>query len=597
MNPDTVPMTLRELPQWTLWKATLRDGKLDKLPHQADGTMASSTNAETWTTFDKAVDAFRFGGARFTGLGFVFAANGGLCGIDLDGCRDRVTGKLASWASEWVSQFDSYAEVSPSETGVKIFVRGSKPTWCGSKATVKAEKLPGDKSPGVEIYDRGRYFAVTGKRVDGTPEEPQERQAIIERFCETFFKRATVPPVQVRRDFGGEEAIVERARKYIGTMPPAISGQDGHSRTFAVACALVKGFGLSGDPALSLLREWNATHCEPAWTERELAHKIESAGRAQGETNYLRLTRPQEWEKVRLPKHELPKLKASRRFVTGLEATSAYIDRLDRGEEQLLEIGIPSLDNAIGGGVARGETVVFAAPSNHCKSSFALQMVHQCSLRQIKCLIISSEMSHHLLGKRTLQTQVNIPEREWKDNVAALRAAEEIYHEQRTDWIIDDAATTIDEVLQSIDEAVDDHGAEVVALDYLQMIEATQGKSTYEKVSLVSGLLRDKAKQRNVTLLSLCQMNREIEKRNKFQPKLGDIKDSSKIVQDADVIIFGIWPHKVDESKPAHLYDFYVGKNRNRETRRQVVQVNWNAPKQTFSDFPKYRPVKGYDFE
>jgi len=586
MTLDLVPNSLRELPQWTLWKSILREGKFTKLPHQADGSMASSTNPATWTTFNKAVDAYGFGASSFSGLGFVFAADGGLCGVDLDGCRNKDTGAVAQWAREWIVEFQSYAEVSPSQTGVKIFIVGTKPTWCGSKAAVEAEILPGDKQPGVEVYDRGRYFAVTGQRLKGMPDEPQERQAVLERFCEKFFERPKFEPVATIRDFGSEEAIVERARKYIVRMTPAISGQDGHGRTYAVACVLMKGFGLSREHGLQLLREWNVTHCDPQWNERELEHKINSATKAKGETNYLRLERQINWDRVAVPKYEEPKAKQGRKFITSTDATTAYIERLAGGQEDLIEIGIPSLDDAIGGGVARGETIVFAAPSNHCKSSFALQMIHQASLQHRKCLIVSSEMSHYLLGKRTLQTLLgDLPESEWKENILMLRGAHELYHEHREQWIIDDQATTIDDVLQSIDEAVAQHQVEIVALDYLQMIEATKGgKSTYEKVSYVSRVLKDKAKEKNVTLLALCQMNREIEKRLKFTPKNSDIKDSSQIVQDADVIVFGIWPWKVDETNKPNQYDFYIGKNRNRETRRALVQVNWNAQTQTFTD-------------
>jgi KaiC/GvpD/RAD55 family RecA-like ATPase len=600
MNPDAIPTTLKNLPQWVLWVNEMRAGKFTKLPQQADGAMASSTDVSTWTTFDKALGAYGYGQRKFTGVGFVFSGDDGLCGIDLDGCRDKATGKVADWARNWIVDFASYTEVSPSGTGVKIFALATKPTWCGSKAAVQADRLAGDKEPAVEIYDKGRYFAVTGQRLRGLPVEPQERQDVVERFCEAFFDRPAVEPVRVTRDFGSDEAIADRARKYIAAMPPAVSGQGGHNATFAAACALVKGFGLSKDDALALLREWNTTHAQPAWSERELLHKVTSAAKQPGETNYLRLARQHEWSRIKLPAYKEPesKQKAPRKFVTGSEATAAYIERLEAGAEDLLQIGIHPLDMAIGGGVGRGETIVFAAPSNHCKSSFALQVIHHAALQQIPCLIISSEMSHHLLGKRTLQTHLDIAEHDYKRNISLLKYARHDYHEFRAEWYIDDEARTIDEVLQSMDEAVERFGVQIVALDYLQMIEATQGKSTYEKVSLISGLLRDKAKSLNVTLLALCQMNREIEKRNKFQPKVADIKDSSKIAQDADVIIFGIWPHKVDETKPAEKYDFYIAKNRNRETRRSVLQVNWDAARQTFSAVAPtaWNPDAPYDF-
>lgn len=593
MNTDMIPNTLRELPQWVLWSSERRGGELTKLPKQVTGAMASSTNPETWTTFDDVIAAYTNGTERFSGPGFVFVADGGLCGIDLDGCRNKETGELSQWAKEWVLKLNSYAEVSPSGTGVKIFVKGSKPTWCGSKTAVAADHVPGDKEPGVEIYDRGRYFALTSKRLQGMPTEPQDRQAEINQFCEAFFKRPVVAPVTITRDFGSEAAIIDRARLYIKQMPPAISGQDGHKSTFKVACVLVKGFGLSREDGLALLTEWNQTHCEPAWDERQLEHKIDSAIKAPGETNYLRLTRQHEWERVRIPRYEEAKPKSPRNFITSAQATTAFIERLRKGDEDLTPTGIEALDYAIGGGVARPESIVFAAPSNHCKSSFGLQMIHSFASRQKKCHIISSEMSAHLLGKRTLQTVLgDLPQNEWKENLFMLETAEHVYLEHRAEWYIDDDAHNIDEVLQSIDQAVDEHGVELVVVDYLQMIEATaKNSNTYEKVSMVSDALRKKVKDKNITLLALSQLNRDIERRPKFQPKNSDIKDSSRIVQDADVIIFGVWPHKVDETKPMHLYDFYISKNRNRSIESFNVQVRWDGAKQTFSDLLKRAPV------
>jgi len=71
--------------------------------------------------------------------------------------------------------------------------------------------------------------------------------------------------------------IIERASKYVAAMPAAISGSGGHSACFAVAIALVHGFDLSEDDAWPILMEYNA-RCEPPWNERELRHKLTSAG-------------------------------------------------------------------------------------------------------------------------------------------------------------------------------------------------------------------------------------------------------------------------------------------------------------------------------
>ncbi len=71
--------------------------------------------------------------------------------------------------------------------------------------------------------------------------------------------------------------LISRARLYLEKLDKAVSGSGGHDATFRAACVLVSGFALDRESALSLLREWNLSHCEPAWSESELAHKIDSA--------------------------------------------------------------------------------------------------------------------------------------------------------------------------------------------------------------------------------------------------------------------------------------------------------------------------------
>src|SRR5262249_52810503 len=87
-------------------------------------------------------------------------------GVDLDGCRDPDTGELADWAKRVLAELSSYAEVSPSGTGVKVFV-------------LARHELEGNKRPfhsgEVEVYDRGRFFVVTGQPLRGPPGPPGGR--------------------------------------------------------------------------------------------------------------------------------------------------------------------------------------------------------------------------------------------------------------------------------------------------------------------------------------------------------------------------------------------------------------------------------------
>ena len=71
---------------------------------------------------------------------------------------------------------------------------------------------------------------------------------------------------------------VERARRYLAAVPPAIAGQGGDARTFRVCCRLVRGFALDAAAALDVLREWNV-RCQPPCSETEMMAKLEHARR------------------------------------------------------------------------------------------------------------------------------------------------------------------------------------------------------------------------------------------------------------------------------------------------------------------------------
>lgn len=151
VQPAAIPTSLKEIPRWLLWRHTKRkkpDGSTfwAKVPYQANGKSASTTDPATWCSYSDAFDAWVLG--DFDGLGITLGAD--IQGIDLDDCRDPVTGELTDLAQEVLDRIDGYAEVSPSGTGIKLF----------AKTNLDASRTK--KELGVELYREGRYFTVTG---------------------------------------------------------------------------------------------------------------------------------------------------------------------------------------------------------------------------------------------------------------------------------------------------------------------------------------------------------------------------------------------------------------------------------------------------
>jgi hypothetical protein len=295
---DAVPDDLKKRRQWVHWNYEEHDGRQTKIPYDANtGKRASSTSPTGWTSFENAVA--RLNG--HAGIGYVFSADDPFCGIDLDGCYNPDTGEIAPWARQWIDKLNSYSEISPSGTGIKVWTRAKWLLPTGKKLSIKEAAFVEGKEPGIEVYDHARYFCVTGKKLADYPAEPQERQESIDELCRAFFSEPA--RVSHREEVkASRSSIVERARKYVDTIPGAISGSGGHNTTFNVACVLVLGFGLTKPEALGLLSEYNR-RCEPRWSDRELQHKIDSADKQEGHRGNLRDKQQSEWSRPPVPEY------------------------------------------------------------------------------------------------------------------------------------------------------------------------------------------------------------------------------------------------------------------------------------------------------
>ena len=84
--------------------------------------------------------------------------------------------------------------------------------------------------------------------------------------------------VRPREHSNFDVPAIERAKRYLTSVPPAIAGQHGDVHTFRVCCRLVRGFALDDDQALHVLSEWNS-RCEPPWSTGELLDKLHRAAR------------------------------------------------------------------------------------------------------------------------------------------------------------------------------------------------------------------------------------------------------------------------------------------------------------------------------
>lgn len=189
---DVEPVTLTSLAdsvQWVAWQTEPRNVEqandkdaLTKVPYAPNSARrASVTDRSTWGTRAEAERRLQALPKQHgpSGVGVMFGEHGDsattlLGGIDLDSCRDEATGELAIWAQHIIDRLATYAEVSPSGSGVKLFFlyRAADLTAlraAGFKHGRSWKRGQGHHPPAIEMHLSRRFFAVTDQRLPTAP--------------------------------------------------------------------------------------------------------------------------------------------------------------------------------------------------------------------------------------------------------------------------------------------------------------------------------------------------------------------------------------------------------------------------------------------
>lgn len=178
---------LKSKRQWVAWKYEFREGNPKPTkppigPHT--GFKVSHSDPTHWGNYNEAVT--RTVRSNLDGVGYVLTEDDNLSGGDLDNCRDPDTGELAPWVAEIVAFNETYIEISPSGTGLRIIWLGKVPE------AIKCDPM------GVEIYGANRYLTVTGDHLPGSPDTinaaPLTEQALRKRVAQFKASQPQLPP-------------------------------------------------------------------------------------------------------------------------------------------------------------------------------------------------------------------------------------------------------------------------------------------------------------------------------------------------------------------------------------------------------------------
>lgn len=266
---DQIPDELTHLDQWVLsrltWKPTKK--KWDKPPMNFGGALASSTDKKTWDSFGAISSAYNAG--KYDCIGFVLTTASGIVAIDLDGCREPETGEIEPEAQGIIDRSGSYAEVSPSGNGIRIFLRGAMPA---NGRKVAAPWKRGDEKAEIEAASNAKYMTVTGHHIEGTPREIVTNQTAIDWLFSKYFEKEQLKPTATPLPLGlDDNAILEKAMnaknsaKFMALWNGDISEYPSPSEAEMAFCCILAFYT---SDAAQMDRLWLASNMQRGKTER-----------------------------------------------------------------------------------------------------------------------------------------------------------------------------------------------------------------------------------------------------------------------------------------------------------------------------------------
>jgi len=210
---NNIPDLLRNHARWLLWSYDGAGKKAPRDPKKKNAKAVDSTKSANWSDWETAKEAQKHG----VGLGFALGPvqdGPAFAGVDLDHCRDPQSGMIESWAKKVIEKFSSYTEISPSGTGVKIFITGA----------LQGDNPKQGKIFHLEMYDRGRYFTVTGQHLLGTPTTVEFRQVALQELHDWAFSRDLIKLVKLF------DLYISQGPKFINIHCPWEEGHSGKNQ-------------------------------------------------------------------------------------------------------------------------------------------------------------------------------------------------------------------------------------------------------------------------------------------------------------------------------------------------------------------------------
>jgi len=284
-------------------------------------------------------------------------------------------------------------------------------------------------------------------------------------------------------------------------------------------------------------------------------------------------------------------------YVPLTDAVTAAVDEIEaaRGRDgQMVGVstGFAELDS-LTNGLHKGQLILIAARPALGKSTLALDLARCAAIKHKEpTILFSLEMGKSEIAMRLLSAETSIPlqkmrkgmieANDWK-TIAATRGR----IESAPLYIDDSPNMTLVEIRAKARRLKQRVGLKMIVIDYLQLM--TSGKrveSRQQEVSEFSRALKLLAKELQVPVVALSQLNRGPEQRSDRKPQLSDLRESGSLEQDADMVILLHRESAYEKDNPrAGEADLIVAKHRNGPT--DTIVVGFQGHYSRFADLPR----------
>lgn len=249
--------------------------------------------------------------------------------------------------------------------------------------------------------------------------------------------------------------------------------------------------------------------------------------------------------------------------------------------------GLSDLDKVING-LHKSDLILLAARPSMGKTALALNIATNAAKKAKKIVaLFSLEMSKEQLANRFLSTASQVDSMylstgHFSDNDMhkLINSAESM---SDTKIFIDDTSgMTIMDIRSRIRSLRIERGLDLIIIDYLQLMQGTRSKysdqNRQQEISEISRTLKSLARELEVPILALSQLNRTVEQRAEKKPQLSDLRESGSLEQDADMVMFLYRDeyYNRDESDNKNIAELIIAKNRNGPTTSIHVQFQKN---------------------